>query len=47
MARSVDFVTLLGQVQQYISERYAAALADKDKSEQLRTYIEKYIAEQG
>ena len=47
MARSVDFVTLLDRVQQYISERYAAALADKDKSEQLRTYIEKYIFDYG
>ena len=47
MARSVDFVTLLDSVQQYISERYAAALADKDKSEQLRTYIEKYIFDYG
>ena len=47
MAKPVDFVTLLERVQQYISERYAAALADKDKSAQLRSYIEKYIFDYG
>ena len=47
MAKSVDFVTVLERIQQYISERYAAALADKDKAAQLRTYIEKYIFDYG
>lgn len=47
MAKPVDFVTLLERVQQYISERYAAALADKEKSAQLRSYIEKYIFDYG
>ena len=43
MAQPLDFVTVLNRVQQYISQRYSAALADKNKSAQLRTYIEKYI----
>ena len=47
MAKSVDFVTVLERIQQYISERYAAALADKEKAAQLRTYIEKYIFDYG
>ena len=47
MAKPVEFVTLLERVQQYISERYAAALADKEKSAQLRSYIEKYIFDYG
>ena len=47
MAKPVEFVTLLERVQQYISERYAAALADKEKSAQLRSYLEKYIFDYG
>jgi pilus assembly protein CpaF len=47
MAQPLDFVTVLNRVQQYISQRYSAALADKNKSAQLRTYIEKYIFDYG
>ena len=41
MERAIDFVTLLENVQQYISNRYSAALTN-DQS-QLKSYIEKYL----
>lgn len=41
MERATDFVTLLENVQQYISNRYSAALTN-DQS-QLKSYIEKYL----
>ena len=41
MKRQIDFVELLGNVQQYISSRYSAALTG-DQS-QLSSYIEKFI----
>lgn len=41
MKRQIDFVELLGNVQQYISSRYSAALTG-DQS-QLGSYIEKFI----
>jgi len=43
MERMIEFVPLLRQVQEYISMRYAAALTDKSKHNQLRSYISKYL----
>ena len=45
MERSIEFVPLLRQVQEYISTRYAAALTDKQN--QLRSYISKYLHDYG
>lgn len=38
-----EFISLLGEVQKYISERYSAALTDKSKLLQLKSYIEQYL----
>lgn len=43
MERTIDFVSLLSNVQQYISSRYSAALTQEDKQVQLKSYIEKYL----
>ena len=43
MAYSSAFIYVLQSAQKYISERYAASLAEEDKYEQLRTYIDKYL----
>ncbi len=43
MAQKIDFWNLLIQTQKYISQHYAAALIDSDKTTQLRSYIEKYL----
>ncbi len=42
-----DFWTLLQQVQEYISRNYSAALADSNKLDQVRAYIEQYLREHG
>lgn len=47
MERMIEFVPLLRQVQEYISMRYAAALTDKSKHNQLRSYISKYLHDYG
>ena len=47
MERIIEFVPLLGMVQEYVSSRYAAALTDTAKRSQLRSYIEKYLLEYG
>ena len=47
MARNVSFVSLLQMVQEYISQNYAAALSDKKKLGQLRSYIDKYLNDTG
>ncbi len=47
MERMIEFVPLLRQVQEYISMRYAAALTDKSKHNQLRSYISKYLNDYG
>ena len=39
----IDFGSLLQRTQEYLSRNYAAALTDKDKSEQLKNYIDKYL----
>ncbi|MDD4495324.1 MAG: CpaF/VirB11 family protein [Eubacteriales bacterium] len=43
MSQSIDFITLLRMVQVYVSQNYAAALTDKTKLSQLKSYIEKYL----
>ena len=43
MTQTIDFWTLLILTQEYISEHYAAALTDKEKLSQLKSYIEKYL----
>ena len=47
MPREITFVQLLRDVQKYISEHYAAALSDSSKYGQLRSYIEKYLYDNG
>lgn len=43
MSQTIDFWTLLRLTQQNISQNYAAALTDKEKLSQLKSYIEKYV----
>lgn len=45
MAKTVDFWTLLRMTQEYISQRYAAALIDPTKTGQLRAYIDQFLRE--
>jgi len=47
MANPIAFVPLLHQVQEYISQNYAAALTERSKFPQLKTYIEKYLRDKG
>ncbi|MCR5635566.1 MAG: CpaF/VirB11 family protein [Clostridiales bacterium] len=47
MSKNVSFVTLLQMTQEYISQNYAAALSDKKKLGQLRSYIDKYLRDTG
>jgi len=47
LARQINFVTLLSMTQEYISQNYAAALSDKRKLGQLRSYIDKYLNDTG
>ena len=47
MAQKINFVSLLHKSQEYISENYAAALSDRSKVVQLRSYIEKYLHDSG
>ena len=47
MSQKIDFVSLLHKSQEYISENYAAALSDRSKVVQLRSYIEKYLHDSG
>lgn len=47
MPREISFMPLLHKVQQYISEHYAASLSDSSKYGQLRSYIEKYLYDNG
>jgi len=47
MAKNVTFPVLLQMVQEYISQNYAAALSDKKKIGQLRSYIDKYLNDTG
>jgi len=43
MIQVMEFWPLLRLVQEYISQTYAAALTDKEKLSQLKSYIEKYL----
>lgn len=43
MSQSIDFITLLRLVQEHVSTHYSAALTDKAKLPQLKSYIEKYL----
>ena len=43
MIQAMEFWPLLRLVQEYISQTYAAALTDKNKLSQLKSYIEKYL----
>ena len=45
--KKIDFTELLSLTQQHISEKYSAALSDSKKYEQLKSYIEKYIRDNG
>ncbi len=47
MGKAVSFVPLLQMVQEYISQNYAAALSDRRKLVQLRSYIDKYLSDTG
>ena len=47
MAKNVSFVSLLQMAQEYISQNYAAALSDRRKLGQLRSYIDKYLSDTG
>ena len=45
MAKTVEFWNLLRMTQEYISQRYAAALIDPSKRGQLRAYIDQFLRE--
>lgn len=47
MIWSNEFLKVLTETQQYISERYSATLTNKDKLPQLKAYIEKYLTDKG
>lgn len=47
MQKHIDFVPLLSMVQEHISSRYAAALSDKNKLPQLKSYIDKFLRDGG
>ena len=43
MAKQIEFWTLLRLTQEYISQQYASVLTDKNKLNQLKSYIDKYL----
>jgi pilus assembly protein CpaF len=47
MGRTIEFVQLLHLAQEYISKNYAAALKEKSKFPQIKTYLEKYLRDNG
>lgn len=47
MSKSIAFVPLLHLAQEYISQNYAAALTEKSKFPQIKTYLEKYLRDNG
>lgn len=47
MGRAIEFVELLHLAQEYISQNYAAALTEKSKFPQIKTYLEKYLRDHG
>ena len=44
---NMDFTELLEKVQTHLSRRYAAALSDKEKYNQLKPYITTFLRENG
>ena len=47
MGREIEFVQLLYLAQEYISQYYAAALTERSKFPQIKTYLEKYLRDNG
>lgn len=47
MGRTMEFVELLHLAQEYISKHYAASLTEKSKFPQIKTYLEKYLRDNG
>ena len=47
MSAHIAFVPLLHKVQEHISQNYAAALTERSKFPQLKTYIEKFLRDNG
>jgi pilus assembly protein CpaF len=47
MGKAIEFVQLLHLAQVYISQNYAAALTEKSKFPQIKTYLEKYLRDNG
>jgi pilus assembly protein CpaF len=47
VGRVIEFVELLHLAQEYISKNYAAALTEKSKFPQIKTYLEKYLRDNG
>lgn len=47
MGKTIEFVQLLHLAQEYISQNYAAALTEKSKFPQIKTYLEKYLRDHG
>ena len=47
MNNVTQFLIILDKTQQHISEKYSAALTNKEKRSQLKTYIEKYLRDNG
>ena len=47
MSKNTSFISLLQMVQEHISQNYAAALSDRKKLGQLRSYIDKYLSDTG
>ncbi len=45
--KEIEFTALLSQVQEHLSKKYASALADREKYNQLKPYITTYLREQG
>lgn len=47
MGKAIELVQLLYLSQEYISQNYAAALTEKSKFPQIKTYLEKYLRDNG
>jgi pilus assembly protein CpaF len=47
MGKAIEFVQLLHLAQEYISKNYATALTEKSKFPQIKTYLEKYLRDNG
>lgn len=47
MQKNIEFMPLLSMAQEQISSRYAAALSDRNKLSQLKSYIDKFLLDGG